>query len=93
LDEDALMRIGLDFDGTYTRDPLLWDRFIDAAKEHGHEVICVTMRYEDEPLVDFPCEVVYTGRKGKVGFMANQGRPIHVWIDDMPHLLMLDADG
>jgi hypothetical protein len=93
VDEDALMRIALDYDGTYTRDPVLWAKFIADCVGRGHEIICVTMRYEDEMLSDFPCEIVYTGRKGKVGFMAKRGRPVDIWIDDMPHLLMLDSDG
>src|ERR1700722_1875454 len=38
------MIIALDYDGTYTRDPDLWDAFIDAAQERGHTVICVTNR-------------------------------------------------
>ena len=89
--KQATVRIGLDFDGTYTRDPLLWDRFIAVANEHGHEVICVTMRFEDESLADFPCEVIYTARKGKVGHMVKLGRPIDIWIDDNPQWLLLDA--
>lgn len=38
------MTIALDYDGTYTRDPDLWDRFISEARSHGHSVICVTNR-------------------------------------------------
>lgn len=38
------MIIALDYDGTYTRDPDLWDRFIADCQRHSHIVICVTQR-------------------------------------------------
>lgn len=85
------MRIALDHDGTYTRDPLLWIPFIAEAIRRGHEVICVTMRDESERIEGMPCEVIYTDRKSKVAHMAGIGRPIDVWIDDSPQWLMLDA--
>jgi len=45
--EGEIMLIVIDFDGTYTNDPALWDAFIKMAKENYHEVFCATMRYED----------------------------------------------
>jgi hypothetical protein len=86
-----MMRIGLDFDGTYTRDPLLWDRFVGDALGQGHEVVIVTMRHETEPLPNLTILVIYTGRKSKVAHMARIGKPVDIWIDDMPQWLMLDA--
>jgi hypothetical protein len=41
------MTIALDYDGTYTRDPDLWDRFITDCSKSGHLVICVTQRTEN----------------------------------------------
>ena len=91
------MRIGLDYDGTYTRDRALWDELIFSARDRGHEVLIVTMRAEAEGVMavtgaEPPCEVIYTDRKGKVGHMASIGRPIDIWIDDDPRLLMLGTD-
>ena len=90
------MRIGLDFDGTYTRDRTLWDEFIFRAQDRGHEVVIVTMRSQTEGVTTItgaepPCEVIYTDRKPKVGHMTSIGRPIDVWIDDNPQWLLLDA--
>jgi hypothetical protein len=85
------MRIALDFDGTYTRDPLLWDAFVHAALIGGHEVVIVTMRDESEPLPRLTIPIVYTSRQGKVAHMARIGKPIDVWIDDKPQFLMLGA--
>jgi len=40
------MLIALDYDGTYTADPIFWDTFIASAQSHGHGVACITMRHE-----------------------------------------------
>lgn len=79
------MKIALDYDGTYTADPGLFDSFIKMAHERGHEVICVTMRYPEES-IQMPCSIVYTSRKAKaVAFAAD------LWIDDSPHWLLNDS--
>ena len=78
------MRLSLDYDGTYTRDPVMWDAFIASAKGAGHEVICVTMRFPDEERIDMPVEVVYTSRQAKAPHMAALGRVPDIWIDDNP---------
>jgi hypothetical protein len=50
------------------------------------------MRSGDDPeeaITDIPCEVVYTNRKGKRAHMASIDRPVDVWIDDMPHHIVM----
>ena len=84
------MRIGLDYDGTFTLDPQFWLAFIESAKANGHEVICVTMRFPDEP-VDMPIPVIYTSRVAKAFHMAAIGRLPDVWIDDSPHWIYQGA--
>lgn len=79
------MIIALDYDGTYTADPMLWLPFIAMALQRGHRVVCVTMRYPEEA-IDMPCEVVYTSRKAKaIAFKAD------IWIDDNPKWLLSDS--
>lgn len=78
------MRIAIDYDGTYTADPPLWNEWIAQASGRGHEVVCVTMRYPHEQ-VQMPCEVIYTSRQAKALFMAGLNRCPAVWIDDSPH--------
>lgn len=90
------MRIGLDYDGTYTRDPDLWLAFVETAKQRGHEVWVVTMRTKDEglnigALAHLVDGVEFTARKAKNSHMTNAGRPIEIWIDDMPMFINEDA--
>lgn len=82
------LKIALDYDGTYTADPVLFDLFVEAAHQLGHQVTIVTMRYPHEEIRHAPCEVVYTSRKAKsTVFQAD------IWIDDKPHWLLNDALG
>lgn len=92
------MLICLDYDGTYTQDPVLWDVFIASAKTAGHRVICATMRYEDteggevkvalEHLVE---KIYFTNRLAKVAWLNHRGIKPDVWIDDSPHWLLNNA--
>lgn len=75
------MRIALDYDGTYTADPQLWDEFIRNAKARGHEVTMVTMRSAEHERIPNPpaCDIIYTGRKAKRTFYNAD-----IVIDDAP---------
>ena len=91
------MNISLDFDDTYTRDPEMWDLFVELAKHRGHTVYCVTAR---EPLPAFKEEVYdtigkrigerncyFTDGSAKEKFMFDKGIWIDVWIDDSPKFI------
>ena len=92
------MLICLDYDGTYTEDPSLWDLFIQAATASGHQVICATMRYEEVEgdtvkislghLVD---KIYFTNRLAKVNWLKERGINPDVWIDDSPFWLLNNA--
>ena len=77
------MRIALDYDGTYTKAPDFWDKFIRDCASHGHTIICVTMRYPTEP-VQMICPVVYTSREAKARHTMMNGIEFDIWIDDNP---------
>lgn len=80
------MIIALDYDKTYTADPALWDDFIQSAKDRGHSVKIVTMRYASEPIESVSVDVVYTSRKAKATvFKAD------IWIDDSPSWIFQDS--
>ena len=92
------MKICIDFDGTYTADPELWDMFIKQARERGHTVICATMRFDYEmPEVYRALEgkvdrIIYTSRRGKRAFLYETGLRAapDVWIDDNPQWILND---
>jgi hypothetical protein len=82
------MLIALDYDGTYTADPSLWDRFIQSVKDRGHRIICVTMRYPEEPIEPIGIDVVYTSRQAKKPYLESIGTRVNIWIDDNPHWIL-----
>ena len=87
------MIIALDYDGTYTADPELWDMFIFTAHQRGHQVHLVTMRHESEPvrMGEQPARIHYTDRKAKLPYMMAQGIEVQIWVDDRPDFVLLSA--
>lgn len=94
------MIFGLDFDGTYTRAPELWNRFIEAALGEGHLVVLVTNRPDDAEHHG----VVASWTGGRIPAFFTNGRPkrqvaleagydVDVWIDDNPILVDYGAAG
>jgi len=81
------MRIAIDYDGTITRDRPLLIAFIRDAMARGHEVLCVTMRSDSDPITDLPCPVIYTDSARKGFFMEHSGRHVDIWIDDHPEMI------
>jgi hypothetical protein len=89
------MNISLDFDDTYTRDPYMWDKFIELAHSVGHKVYCVTARCDEyHPERDEVYETIgkLIGKERCIFTCGRAKRPetykhkisIDVWIDDMP---------
>lgn len=84
------MKIALDYDNTYTKDPKLWNYFIDDAQLKDHEVMIVTYRSPDMK-IDHELEipVFYTSFFAKRKYMEDQGIKIDVWIDDWPESILI----
>lgn len=86
--------IALDYDDTYTADPVLWANFIITAHNLGHKVICVTARrdtYENREemnrnfthfLINIP--IYFCNLKSKQREMDDKGVKVDIWIDDSP---------
>jgi hypothetical protein len=91
------MLIALDFDDTYTRDPVTWDRFIILMQTAGHRIICVTMRSKaegaqvHEALDPFDVPIFFTNRAAKKPFMNELSVNVDVWIDDNPFWILNNA--
>lgn len=91
------MIISIDYDDTYTRDPLFWNWVCDKAMERGHEVWCVSARHPrwmDEPeqtigrVIGAERCVGTSGAAKKDFLWEKHGVLAHVWIDDMPESVM-----
>jgi hypothetical protein len=91
------MRIALDYDNTYTADPLFWNGFIKDAWARGHEVRIVTVRDERHdrtaPLIELErrVQIIYTRGVAKQHFcthVADDGWVPEVWIDDSPRSIL-----
>ena len=82
------MVIGLDYDFTYTEDPIFWNTVIALATERMHKVVCVTGRKvppsDHEPQLPRFEEIICAGDEFKRHAAAKAGHRIDVWIDDCP---------
>ncbi len=91
------MLLSIDYDLTYTEDPIMWDQFIDLATKCGHTIICCTMRYPEEGLIveenlkNKVSQIIYTSRNAKLPYLQELGITVNVWIDDSPHWLFQNS--
>jgi len=96
LEKDTKL-ICIDYDGTYTESPELFDYFIKKAKELGFSVIGCTMRYEneiDEDLRHFEQmvdELYFSERRAKKKYLEELNINPQIWIDDTPEWLFVDS--
>lgn len=85
------MKIGLDFDDTYSADPELFDNLIRVATFRGHEITFVTWRcavhHSDETYNDDIEEAAYRNRINIV-YCAGKAKDTcyaaDIWMDDSP---------
>lgn len=87
------MNIALDYDETYTKDPIMWQKFIDLVQLSGHDIMIVT--YRDPSLTldhDPKIPVYFTSYKAKRTYMENKGIQIDVWIDDSPETIVGNSE-
>ena len=87
------LSISLDYDLTFTADPILWRQFISDAQRRGHTVVCVTGRREPpdfsrDPRLPDSVPIVCVGSEVlKRPAAAKAGYHIDIWIDDMPGVI------
>ncbi len=92
------LTIAIDFDGTFTEAPELWEKFIHIAQQDGHDVVCVTARrntYENQELLErafahfhLALPTVFCNLGSKLDEMKKQGVKVDIWIDDNPETLV-----
>lgn len=84
------MNIALDYDDTYTKDPMFWDSVITNAIATGHDIRFVTRRYASETygIVEtaqaLHIPIMFCSRKQKQEVCDSMDFVVDVWIDDMP---------
>jgi hypothetical protein len=96
------LRIALDFDDTFTRDPQLWKIFIMEAQQRAYDIRIVTFRGNGGPyhyngdlekaLAGLDIPVIYTGGLRKRTYCSSINFYPDVWIDDMPELIVPEGD-
>ncbi len=93
------MRIAIDYDDTYTADPVTWCKVIRVLEEAGHKVVCVSSRFADydnfEELgrhIPRNMNLVLCDHNAKAEVMANRGTLVDIWIDDNPNSIDPDRE-
>ena len=87
------MNIAIDYDGTYSADPFLFNAFIGLARHQGHQCFIVTGRKESEAPSAQAGEIIAGIRviccNGELKEKAcmKRGIKIDVWIDDAPRFI------
>ena len=78
------MRVAIDHDGTFTTNPQVWTAIINMLCENGFDVICITSRFPNVPIVGMPVPVYYSCGQAKWEFATERGLEVNIWIDDIP---------
>lgn len=83
------LTIAVDYDQTYTADPLFWDQVIALGQQRGHRFVCVTGRREPPDVHErrIPLPIVCAGPEYKRHAAAKAGYQVDIWIDDMPEMI------
>ena len=89
--------IALDFDGTFTADPELWQGFVRDALRAGHRVVVVSCRTENTENrrtirqqlgeIGRKVPIVLTSHRPKRMCAQLEGYDVDVWIDDQPGVI------
>lgn len=85
------MLIGLDYDDTYTKDPIAWRAMISIFRSRGHDFVMVTGRSDEGEYgaqvkrdVEDLMPIVFAAGAWKRIAADAAGHFVDVWIDDNP---------
>lgn len=77
------MLISIDYDGTYSLAPALWEGFAQTARAAGNQVIICTGRaFPPEVQTELP--IYCSAGQAKADYLSLQGLFPDVWVDDDP---------
>jgi len=85
------MIFGIDYDGTFSRDPVGFGLVVGVLRSRGHVCICVTGRSDEGQWgaevkrgIAGLMPIVFAAGRWKAGAAERAGYKVDVWIDDMP---------
>jgi hypothetical protein len=88
------MLFGIDYDGTFSRDPPLFRALVSSVRARGHDVVLVTGRSDVAPWGDEVRKavgglmpIVFAADGWKRDAAAQAGFDVDVWIDDHPEYI------
>jgi hypothetical protein len=79
--------ICVDYDDTFTSNPEVWTKIIEIMRAAGANVFCISLRFPNVPIHDFPGEVHYASGQLKWEFAEANGIKVDIWIDDWPAVI------
>lgn len=86
------MKIALDYDNTYTKNPIFWDKFIDLCHSFTVDVRIVTLRPETNPIPHpLSIPIIHTNYKQKRDHCNQIGWMPDIFIDDLPEFIISES--
>jgi len=82
--------LAIDYDNTYTADPITFDQVIRLFQQAGHGVVCITNRTSDMKKQEIMSSigklvpVIFAGADWKRDAATKNGYKIDFWLDDNP---------
>jgi hypothetical protein len=83
--------ISIDFDDTFTADTHAFLEIIEILRDHGHLVLCISARLDNErnrqqlkTALPEGIEILLTSGLAKCDFASDHGFEVDIWIDDLP---------
>lgn len=79
----------IDYDATWTADPVAFAAFAQVLRSRGHRVLIVTARDSGHAEVERECgphvdRVLLSRRTPKREYCEDNGERVNIWIDDRP---------
>jgi len=82
----------IDYDGTWSADPVAFRGFASELRARGHRVLLITARVSGHGEVNRECldhvdRVLFSGAEYKREYAARFGETVDIWIDDNPGMI------
>lgn len=82
-----MIGVCVDYDETFTTDREGWTAIIEFLRSRGMDVFCISLRFPNCPIADFPGVVHYACGQHKWEFAEANGIRVDIWVDDWPAII------